>query len=91
MITFENACKRMYDRYRAWGYPGINGAGDVGNEWIFLQGAGVPEEEYPIGPKPIFFNKMTGRQRVFEFGNPEDMKLLKEAVKLTVPAEYYAD
>ena len=60
MFSFEDACEKMYDNCRLWGYPGIGSICDVGNEWGFLPAPQVKGERLPMGELPYFVSKDTG-------------------------------
>lgn len=86
MITFETACKEMYESYKRLGFPGIDAVGDVGEEWVFLQA--TDGEADAINFKPIFYNKRNGKRRHMNFWDKNDQKLLNKAIKLNLPPKY---
>ena len=87
MVTFNAVCEEVYRIYRAWGFPGIGGIVDAGDEWSFFQAPTEQGGEIPLGEKPLFVNKTTGNRRVMVFDVP-DMEKLQHAKPVEIPTQY---
>lgn len=90
MITFEEACEKIYNAYIRGGFPGIEAAADAGNEWVFIQAPEKENTELPMGENPLFVNKSTGDIRRMEFFNLKDNSLLEKAKVISIPDKYKA-
>lgn len=78
-MTFEEALNKADQMYKSWDFPGLDVAGDAGEDWIFQAEPNPGEED--LLPHPLFINKKTGEPTwcyIFEKESRDKMYAAKQ-------------
>lgn len=86
-MTFDTACKKMYDYCISHGNPGIAGIGNTRDFWVFVPASDI-DNVVDYSAVPIFINKVSGVARRIDYCNVKDMDMFYSADNIIVPEKY---